>query len=81
MAVQIRLMRMGKKKRPYYRIVVTDGRNQRDGRYLDSLGFYHPIEEGNLSLDLDKYNEWIVKGAQATGIVQNLVKKVKKMNG
>lgn len=81
MAVHIRLMRLGKKRRPYYRVVVVDGRKQRDSRYIESLGYYHPIEgDDNIKLDIEKYNEWKGKGAVVTSIVKNLVKKVRKLN-
>lgn len=78
MAVHIRLMRMGKKRRPYYRVVAVDQRKQRDSSYLESLGFFHPIEgDDALKIDLEKYTQWLEKGAQPTLIVKNLVKKVK----
>jgi len=78
LAVHIRLMRMGKKKRPYYRIVAIDGRNQRDGKYLENLGYYHPVEDGNIKVDLERYNYWIENGAIPTPTVKSIVKKAKK---
>jgi len=70
---------MGKKRRPCYRVVVSDQRNQRDGAYLDQIGVYQPVEgEGVSRLDLEKYNEWVSKGAQPTSIVKQLMKKQKK---
>ncbi len=79
MAVHIRLMRMGKKRRPYYRVVVSDQRNQRDGAFLDQIGVYQPVEgDGVTRLDLDKYNEWISKGAQPTPTVKQLVRQEKR---
>lgn len=80
MAVHIRLKRMGMKKRPYYRIVVNDGRVQRDGDYIESLGYYHPIEgDDKIKLDMDKYNEWVSKGAVVTLGVSNVVKRYRKL--
>lgn len=69
---------MGKSKRPYFRIVVLDSRSKRDGDYIECLGYYHPIEDSKVKIDLEKYNEWIFKGAQPSLIVKNLVKKIKK---
>ncbi len=71
---------MGKKKRPYYRVVVNDGRIQRDGDYIESLGYYHPIEaDDKIKLDMDKYNEWVSKGAVVTLAAKNVVKRYKKL--
>lgn len=79
MAVHIRLMRFGKKKQPSYRVVVVDSRKPRDGAYIESLGYYNPLkEEGNVKIDLEKYEEWIKKGAIPTLVVEKLVKKAKK---
>ncbi len=80
MAAHIRLMRMGKKRRPYYRIIVNDSRIQRDGDYIDNLGYYHPIEaDDKIKIDMDKYNEWVSKGATPTGAVKNVVKRFRKL--
>ncbi len=79
MAAHIRLIRMGKKKSPYYRIIVLDERKQRDSDYIDCLGYYHPIEGDNkYQVDVEKYNEWISKGAQPSRIVTDLVRKATK---
>jgi len=79
LAVHIRLMRIGKRKRPYYRIVVSDQRNARGSAYLESLGYYHPMEKDcPTKIDLEKFSDWIGKGAQPTLIVQNIVNKIKK---
>ncbi len=77
MSVKIRLKRFGTKKRPYYRIVVMDSRAPRDGRTLDEVGLYHPIEaEGKqVVLKEDKIKEWLVKGAQPTATVKKLLNK------
>ena len=70
MAVKIRLARGGAKKRPYYRIVVADSRNPRDGRFIEKIGTYNPMlpkdHENRVSLDAEKAADWIKKGAQPT---------------
>ena len=68
--VVIRLARGGAKKRPFYQVVVADQRRSRDGRYIENLGFYNPLAQGQeteLRLDMDAYNAWIAKGAQQIG--------------
>lgn len=77
--VRIRLLRIGKKKRPFYRIVVTDSRKKRDGEVCDIIGFYDPLKKEGFDLKLDKYEEWIRKGAQTTSRVKALVKLYKKL--
>ena len=79
--VVIRLSRGGAKKRPFYKIVVTDSRNRRDGRYIESIGFFNPVAKGKeefLRLDLEKVDEWIGKGAQLSDRIAKLVKDHKK---
>ena len=77
MSVKIRLKRFGTKKRPYYRIVVMDSRAPRDGRTLEEVGLYHPIEaeEKQLVLKEDRIKEWIGKGAQPSSTVKRLLNK------
>lgn len=79
MSVKIRLKRIGAKARPYYRIVVMDSRNARDGRAIEEIGFYHPIEaeDKQISIKEDKLNDWIAKGAQPTPIVKSIIKKAR----
>ena len=75
--VVIRLSRGGAKKKPFYKIVVTDSRNRRDGRYIEQLGFFNPVARGQevpLRLDLAKVNSWVEKGAQLSDRVKKLVK-------
>ena len=73
MAVMIRLMRVGKKHEPKYRIIVTDKRVKRDGAYLEELGFYDPISNPHLvKIDKKKYEEWIKLGAKPTKTVKLL---------
>ena len=67
MAVKIRLMRVGKKKQPTYRVVVADSRSPRDGRFIEILGQYEPRREPSLiTIDTDSALSWIEKGAQPT---------------
>ncbi len=77
MSVKIRLKRFGSKKRPYYRIVVMDSRTARDGRAIEELGFYHPIEmeEKQLEIKEDKIRQWLDKGAQPSDTVRKLLNK------
>src|SRR5919197_1388746 len=74
MAVKIRLRRMGMKKAPFYRVVVADGRSPRDGRFIESIGIYHPTEEpSRVEIDVDKARDWLAKGAQPSEAVINLL--------
>ena len=79
MSVKIRLKRFGTKKRPYYRIVVMDSRKPRDGRTIEEVGFYHPIEveEKQLNIKEDRIREWINKGARPSDTVRRLLNRVK----
>lgn len=74
MAVKMRLMRMGKTKSPYYRVVVMDGRAPRDGRYIDLIGRYDPRQEPSvIEIDAEKAVDWLRKGAQPTEAVSKLL--------
>jgi small subunit ribosomal protein S16 len=74
MAVKIRLMRMGAKKAPLYRVVVADSRSPRDGRFLENLGTYQPRSEPSLvQIDTEKAAAWLAKGAQPTEAVARLL--------
>lgn len=72
--LRIRLSRRGKKKAPFYRIVVTDKRTQRDGSPVEEIGTYNPKTK-ELKLDKTKAETWIKKGAQPTDTVKTLLKK------
>ncbi|MDD3106888.1 MAG: 30S ribosomal protein S16 [Bacilli bacterium] len=77
MAVKIRLQRFGANKRPFYRVVATDSRNPRDGRFIEVLGTYHPIEKTNmLKIDEEKALKWLNNGAQPTDTVKSLLSKL-----
>ncbi len=74
MAVKIRLMRMGKKKQPTYRVVVADGRSPRDGRFIEQIGRYDPRQQPSLvEIDNDKALSWLHKGAQPTEATRKLL--------
>ena len=74
MAVKLRLKRMGKKKQPTYRVVAADSRSPRDGRFIESIGFYAPrAEPSEINIDNDKAVEWLRKGAQPTEAVQKIL--------
>ena len=76
MAVKIRLRRMGAKKSPFYRIVVADSRYPRDGRFIEEIGYYNPMEEPSVvKVDPEKAKAWMAKGAQPTDTVKALFKK------
>lgn len=80
MSTNIRLMRMGKKKSPYYRIVVAHSRNARDGAYIESVGFYRPMEQKDqISVNLSAFDAWVQKGAQVSSTVKQLVCKVRSL--
>ena len=75
--VKIRLRRMGAKKAPFYRIVVADSRSPRDGRFIEELGVYDPMAEGDkIKVNMERAKYWIANGAQPTDTVRGLLKKV-----
>ncbi len=76
MATKIRLKRMGAKKAPFYRVVVADSRYSRDGRFIETLGYYNPLTNPiELKIDEEKAKKWIEDGAQVSDTVKNLFKK------
>ena len=81
MAVKIRLARYGAKKRPYYRIVAADSRMPRDGRFLEQVGTYNPMEDpAVIRLKMDRLDHWISVGAQPSQTVASLVRKYRRDN-
>ena len=73
--VKLRLMRMGKKKQPTYRIVAADSRSPRDGRFIEIVGTYEPQREPSvINIDNDKAVAWLRQGAQPTETVEKLLK-------
>jgi small subunit ribosomal protein S16 len=79
MAVRIRLKRIGAKNTPAYRIVVTDSRSPRDGRFIEEIGSYLPSRrENNYTLNLERAKYWIGTGAQPSDTVASMIKKATK---
>lgn len=79
MAVKIRLKRQGAKNSPAYRIVVTDSRSPRDGRFIEEIGYYLPLQkEHNVTLKLDRAQYWVSVGAQPSETVRSFIKKEAK---
>lgn len=79
--VVIRLARGGAKKRPFYHIVVADSRAPLSGRYIERVGYFNPIAQGeakDIEMNLERIEHWIRNGAQASARVQSLIKKVRK---
>lgn len=76
MAVRIRLKRMGAHKAPYYRVVVSDSRSPRDGRFIEEIGTYNPLTEpATFKIDEEKALKWLQNGAQASDTVRSLFRK------
>ena len=76
MAVKIRLTRMGKKKNPFYRVVVADERSPRDGKFIEEIGYYNPLTDPvDIKIDAEKATKWLNNGAQPTETVRSLLKK------
>jgi small subunit ribosomal protein S16 len=76
MAVRIRLTRFGRKKKPFYRIIVADSESKRDGKFLDVIGTYDPLKDPALiNINNDKLQEWLGRGALPTTTVKSLIKK------
>lgn len=76
MATKIRLMRMGRKKRPFYRIVVADSKARRDGKFIDIVGYYNPITQpAEVKINEEKVLKWLSVGALPTDTTRNLFTK------
>ena len=76
MAVKIRLRRMGAHKAPFYRIVVSDSRSPRDGRFIEEIGYYNPlVEPSEIKIDEEKALKWLQNGAQASDTARSLLSK------
>ena len=79
MAVKIRMKRVGTKNTPVFRIVVADGRSPRDGKFIEEIGTYSPLQkENNFSLNLERAKYWVSKGAQPSDTVASFIKKAGK---
>ena len=77
MSASIRLKRFGTKKRPYYRIIVIDSKAPRDGKTIEEVGYYHPIEaeDKQIVFDADKVRAWVDKGAKVSDTVRSILNK------
>ncbi len=76
MATKIRLTRMGAKKKPFYRIVVADSQSPRDGRFIEIIGNYDPLQDpAVINIKEDRVVEWLSKGAKPSRTVSNLLQK------
>lgn len=76
MAVKIRLTRGGRKKRPFYSIVVASSEAPRDGRFIEKIGIYNPLPQAaEVQIDRDRLKYWLDQGAKPTDTVQNLIRK------
>jgi small subunit ribosomal protein S16 len=76
--VRIRLTRMGAKKKPFYRMVASDQRSPRDGRFIEQLGYYDPLRNPHVvKLNLDRIDYWLSVGAQASDTAGKLIKKAR----
>lgn len=79
MAVSIRLRRMGRKKQPHYRVVVADRLSPRDGRFVETVGYYKPLTHpARLVLDLERVDYWLDVGAQPSNTVRGLIKRARR---
>ncbi|PWW06369.1 SSU ribosomal protein S16P [Paenibacillus cellulosilyticus] len=77
MAVRIRLKRMGAHKAPFYRVVVSDSRSPRDGRFIEEIGTYNPVAQpAQVNIDEEKALKWLQNGAQASDTARNLLSQV-----
>jgi len=78
MAVKIRLARFGSKNNPHYRVAVADSRNKRDGKVIEYIGTYDPAnKKDGFKIQSEKFEYWILQGAQVSDTVSGLVKKIK----
>jgi len=79
MAVRIRLKRVGTKNTPAYRVVVADNRSPRDGKFIEEIGSYSPLQKGsNFTIKLDRADFWISRGAQPSETVASFLKKARR---
>lgn len=79
MSVKLRLSRVGAKKNPFYRVVVTDSRSPRDGRFIEHIGVYNPNRDPvEIRFDMDRVKHWLSVGATASDTVSELLSQVEK---
>lgn len=78
--VKLRLKRMGRKKRPFYRIVVMDSREKRDGRAIEEIGYYNPLmDPPDVKLDLNRVDYWLSNGAKPTDTVSDIINRQREI--
>lgn len=81
MSVKMRLRRHGGKKRPFYRIIVSDSRSPRDGKFIDQIGTYDPkAVSGGIKVDREKVEKWLKRGATPTQTVSEIIKREKRIS-
>lgn len=80
MAVKIRLSRIGRKNRPFWRVVAVDSRKKRDGAFLENLGTYDPIKHQLVEIHKERIADWVSKGASCSDTVKKLVKMAGTQN-
>ena len=73
--VKIRLRRVGRKKQPYYRVVIADSKSPRDGRFVEIIGQYRPRQADGLNIQIERANYWLDRGAQPTDTVRSLLRR------
>jgi small subunit ribosomal protein S16 len=79
MSVKIRLARFGSKKKPIYRVVVSDIRSPRDGRFIERVGWYDPrVQQNDLQINLERVDHWLQNGAQTTDKVERLIRRARR---
>lgn len=78
MAVKIRIARAGKKKAPFYRIVVADSRSRRDGRFIEHVGTYNPVNHEIVKFHADRIEYWLSQGAEETDTVKRIHKQYRQ---
>jgi small subunit ribosomal protein S16 len=79
MSVRVRLTRVGSKKNPIWRVVVSDQRSPRDGRFIETIGHYNPqTEPSTIMIDEERFQHWVSRGAQPTNTVKQLVRAQSK---
>ena len=77
--VRIRLTRRGAKKKPFYRVIAADQRARRDGRFIEQLGYYDPMQEPKVvKIDLERVDFWLSQGAQPTDTAKGLIDKARE---
>jgi len=74
MMLKIRLARYGRRKKPFYRVIVADSRSSRDGKFIENIGFYDPINKDHFSINQEKFGYWEKRGAQINKSIRKIMK-------